>query len=203
MKSLIAATLFLAMLCGAYAAATLTYSLQQPAGSKLPPTFMDGSAYLPWGLSWSFEVTPEWDDLVSTDGTAMNNTDLVYSFTSFPGILLFTPSTITFRVTTNIAGTLTGASDVVFSPSSQIVRYCPVNMDASFNDPIWDLNITATGGNPIVPYGENVAMQWTESCFAAGSTTLCPTTTASSTNITTFVQPSFSKIPPNHTSVTH
>lgn len=187
MKCVISA-LLLVLLASFVSSADISYTFEKPSGSLFPDSYITGTgANLFWGMSYGIRVTPEYTDLFSSSATTNNNTDLVYSFTSFPGALLFSPSSITFRVTvpSNVTTTIASNYDVVFSPASFLVRYTLVNMNASNNDPIWNFNSTA--GTPVVSVDEAIAVQWTVQCYLAGTTTTCGTT-AVSANITDFVE---------------
>lgn len=190
--------MFLFLLAGKAFAQTLPYTLEKPADSNLPDgliTSISDSCY--WGMSWNIKVTPTYLNLLDNNATNNNNTDLTYSFSSFPGALLFTPSTIKFRVTVTTGVTSIGSdSDVAFDPESHLVRFTLVDISASYLDPIWSFNLTA---GTALPRYEMIALSWSEECFLAGTSTPCTSMTSIlQQNITDFIKPDFRTSSKNH-----
>lgn len=192
MKSLFAALLLLVLLVGS-AYAGLSYETENVPGSNLQNDWENGDD-LWWGLSVYLNVTPEWDDLLSDNGTNNNNTDYRWSFTSFPGVLAFSPSSVTFRVTIEEgADTIDGAEDVTFTPAWQLVRFWPVNMNASLEDPIWSFNLTDGLVVPQHPdLGADVSLSWTQECFS-GANPCVDIESVINQNETDFVRPKLRK----------
>lgn len=181
MRKLIGVALFLLLVCGTYAVGIHT-SFEFSTGTNLPTDWQVDQG-VPWGLGFGLKVTPTWEDLMDTNATIVNNTDLFYSFTTVPAQMLLEPSSFTFRVTVPASVvTIASDADVAFTPSSLVLRFTPVNMSATLRPSVWSFNLT--NDNIVLPQNEDVLLEYTEACYLAGTTTTCDIVTPTSTQQT-------------------